>query len=156
MATPTLTFAVALVPPVHIVSLFLWWGLLYVLLVLGMLGHDMVLNLPLIERRPALLSSHLKCHQKGTHISWGAAVMALRCLQLLFTIDWRTALSYLAFSIHIASLVVSCVLVGSLAKLLLCFSIRSILCPRRWLMFLIGKVISWITNCLGFEVQHNT
>ncbi len=47
---------------------------------------------------------------------------------IVFTIDWRSALSCLASSIHITWLVTSCVLIGSLAKLLLCFSIPSILC----------------------------
>ena len=82
MAKHTQTLAASLVPPVYIVSLFLWWGLLYVFLVPGMIGCGMVLNFPLIERRPALSSSHLKCRQKATHISWGAAVT--------YFVDWRS------------------------------------------------------------------
>ncbi len=77
---------------------------------------------------------------------------ALRCLQLLLTIDWRSALLYLASSILTARLVASCVLIGSLAKLvLLSFSAQSILCPCRWLMFLIGKVISSTVIALALK-----
>ena len=49
---------------------------------------------------------------------------------------------YLASSNHTAHLVASCVLSGSLAKELLSITAQSILCPCRFLMFLIGKVIS--------------
>jgi hypothetical protein len=34
----------------------------YVSLVLGKLSRDMEIHPPLVERRPALFSSHLRCH----------------------------------------------------------------------------------------------
>ena len=76
---------------------------------------------------------------------------ALRCLQLLFTINWRSALLYWASNILTARVVASFVLISSLAKLLLSFSARSILCPCRWLMFLIGKVISSTVIALALK-----
>ena len=79
---------------------------------------------------------------------------ALRCLQLSLTIDWRSALLYLASSIRTARLVVSFVLIGSLAKLLFSFSDRSILCLCRLLMFLIGKVTS--STVIVLALKSNT
>ena len=68
--------------------------------------------------------------------------LALRCWQLFFTIDWRSAFAYLASRIRVTRLVASNVLSGSLAKLLFSLSARNVLEPCSRLMFLIGKVIS--------------
>ncbi len=75
---------------------------------------------------------------------------ALRCLQLFFTINWRSALAYLASNIRVTGLVASNVLNGSLAKLLFRISTRRVLAPHSRLMFLIGKVISSNGYCLTF------
>jgi hypothetical protein len=40
----------------------------FVFLVLGKLGRDTGTHPPLVERRPALFSSHLRCHQRANHI----------------------------------------------------------------------------------------
>ncbi len=81
--------------------------------------------------------------------------LALRCLQLSLTIDWRSALFYLESRIKVACLVVSSVLFGSMATLLFSFSARSVLAPCRWLMSLWQD--DFINGyCLGFKVQHNT
>ncbi len=66
---------------------------------------------------------------------------ALRCSQLSLTIDWRSALFYLASRIQVAHLVLSCVLFGSMAKLLFSLSMQSVLAPCSWFIFLIGKMI---------------
>ncbi len=67
---------------------------------------------------------------------------ALSCFLLSLAINWRSALLYFSLIIQVAHLVVSGVLFGSMAKLLFSFSTRSILEPCRWLIFLIGKIIS--------------
>ncbi len=77
--------------------------------------------------------------------------LALRCLQLSLTIDWRSALLFFVSRIQVACLVLSCVLFGSMAKLLFSLSVQSVLAPGRWLMFLIGKMISSIVILLALK-----
>ncbi len=79
--------------------------------------------------------------------------LALRCLKMSLTTDWRSALLYLAYRIRVAHLVVSCVLCGSMARLWLCLSARSMLEPCRLLMFLIGKMISSMVIILSLKFK---
>jgi hypothetical protein len=79
--------------------------------------------------------------------------LALRCLQLSLTTDWRSALLYLASRIHVACSVASCVLCGSMARLWLCLSARSMLEPCRLLMILIGKMTSSMVIILSLKFK---
>ncbi len=150
MAMPIKMLAVALIPPVYIIFPPLWWWCLYVFLVLGKLSLDKVIRLCSIGRRPALSSNHLRCCWRAAHISCKAAVAffcwsVLWCLQFSLMIDWGSDLLYFVSRIRVAHLVVSCVLFSSMAKLSFSFSALSSIAPCRWLMFLIGKMISSIT-----------
>ncbi len=76
---------------------------------------------------------------------------ALRCLQFSLTIDLRSTYLYLLSRICVAHLAMSCLLCSSMAKLLFSFSVWSILAPWRWLMFLIGEMISSIIIVLALK-----
>ena len=147
MAMSTLNSAVVQVPPVCTVSQLTWWGHPCVFLVLGKLGPDMVKHLLSIWKETGLVvqspkmpsesDSNLK--RRCSNFFWWSAI---RCLQLFFTIDWRSAFAYLASSCTRICLVASNVLNGSLAKLLFSLSAWSVLEPCSRLMIIIGKVIS--------------
>ncbi len=135
-------------------------SLTYVSLVPGKLSGDTKTHPPLVERRPALFSSHLRCHQRATHISWEAAVSssvgrhlgAWNCLWQL-TGDLLYYIWHLASRIHISCLVASCVLCGSMARLWLCLNTQRMLEPCRLLMFLIGKMISCMVIILSLKFK---
>ncbi len=74
MAKPIQMQAASLIPPVCTISPPLFWWCLYGFLVLGLLGHGRVILPPLIGMRLAWSSSHLRCCQRATLISWVAAV----------------------------------------------------------------------------------
>ncbi len=82
MAKPIHMQAASLIPPVHIISSPLWWWCLCGVLELGKLSHGRVILPPLIGTRLAWSSSHLRCCQRASHISWGAAVASFadQCL----------------------------------------------------------------------------
>jgi hypothetical protein len=104
-----------------------------------------------------LFSSHRRCHRRGTHILRSCrnffCWLALRCLQLSLTTDWRSALLYLASRIPIARWVASCVLCSSMARLWLCFNARRMLELCRLLMFLIGIMISSMVIILSLKFK---
>ncbi len=60
-------------PSLHNLSTFSWLCLCG-FLVLGNLRYDRAIIPPLVGMRPAWFSSHLRCRQRATHISWVAAV----------------------------------------------------------------------------------
>ncbi len=125
--------AIASVPPVYTVSLlFRWWKLVYDLNT-GKAWPWWFL-ITFIESGPAYFSSHLRCHQKATHIKWWSCSnffwrFAFRCLQLCWTIDWR-----LFFVLSIQVTLLACVLIGSLAQLKFSFCHQSLLALCRVLM----------------------
>ncbi len=147
MAMATLNSAVVQVPPVCTVSQLPWWGHPCVFLVLGKLGHDMVKHLLSIWKETSLVfqspimpsesDSNLKRRCSSFFWWW-----ALRCLQLFYTIDWRSA--FCIFGIQYTRYTfgsVQCVIVPWLRY---CFSLsaRSVLEPSSRLMIIVGKVIS--------------
>ncbi len=147
MVMPILNSAVAQVPPVFPVSQLLWWGHLCVFFGTGKAqpwyGEAPSFNWKetnLVFQSPNVPSESNSNLTRSC--SYFFLWLALRCLQLFFTIDWRSAFACLAFSICIKRLVASNVLNGSLAKLLFSLSARSVLEPCSRLMILIGKVIS--------------
>ncbi len=147
MVMPILNSAVAQVPPVYMVSQFFWWGHLCVFFGTGKAwpwyGDAPSFNwkeTSFVFQSPNVPSkSDSNLTRSCSNFFWW---LALRCLQLFFTIHWQSALAYLASGIRVARLVASNVLNGSLAKLLFSLSARSVLEPCSSLMFLIGKVIS--------------
>ncbi len=61
---------------------------------------------------------------------------------------------YLVYSVWVARLLGSCVLVGSLAKLIFSFSTKSVLAPCRWLMLSLAKwshqwLLSWLLKSIA-------
>ncbi len=96
MAMSTLNSAVVQVPPVCTVSQLPWWGHHCVFLVLGKLGHDMVKHLLSIWKETSLVfqspkmpsESDSNLRRRCSNFFWWSA---LRCLQLFYTIDWRSA-----------------------------------------------------------------
>ncbi len=96
MAMSTLNSAAVQVPPVCTVAQLPWWGHPCVFLVLGKLGHDMVKHLLSIWKKTGLVfqspkmpsesDSNLK--RRCSNFFWWSA---LRCLQLFYTINWRSA-----------------------------------------------------------------
>jgi hypothetical protein len=74
MAKPIQILAASPIPPVGKVSSPHSWWCLCGLLALGKLGHGRVILPLLIGMSLAWSSSHLRCRQRATHISWVAAV----------------------------------------------------------------------------------
>ncbi len=75
--------------------------------------------------------------------------LSLRCLQLSLMIGWRSVFLCLVFFVQLAHLLASCVLIGSLAKLLFSFSMRSVLAPCRWLMLSLARWShQWLSSWL--------
>ncbi len=148
IVVPIQMHVVALVPPVYIVAQFLWWGHPCVFLVLGKLGHGVMFfsfnwkETGLVYQSPKVPSKSNSCFLRSySNFFW---CLALRCLQLSLTIDWRFPLLYLASIIWVTCLVASNVLFGSMAKLLFSFSTWSVL--AHWQDDFING------DCLGFKV----
>ncbi len=115
-------------------------------LTLGKLSHG-VLLIPFIGRRLAYFSSHLRCHQKATHIKWRSCSNFFDCLHFdACNCVWHLT-GDLQFVLSIQVAILACVLIGSLAKLSFSFCKRSLLASRRWLML---SLAMWSHQWLSF------
>jgi hypothetical protein len=103
-------------------------------------------------------SSHLKCHQKGTHL-WVAAVTSLTIgIEMLAFVfyNWLEICFFMVPSIQGARLLAYCVLIGSLAELSFNFCRRSVLAFLQMVDAITGKVISSMVIILALRVHCDT
>ncbi len=113
---------------------------------LGRLGHGVIFT-PFIERRPAYFSSHLRCHQKATHIKWRSCTNFYDSLHLdACNCVWQLT-GDLLFCASVQIAWIACGLIGSLARLASSFCKQSVLASRRWLMLSLAR---WTNQWLSF------